>query len=84
MKLCLSRAGADTMITPREIIRDYISLLNILMQNPEADASKLINGGAVKLSHADADPDELNGPEEPLPGAYNKNDFDFNSEDIQI
>jgi hypothetical protein len=84
LKLCLSRAGADTMITPREIIRDYISLLNILMQNPEADASKLINGGAVKLSHADADPDELNEPEEPLPGAYNKNDFDFNSEDIQI
>lgn len=81
LKLCLSRAGADTMITPREIIRDYISLLNILMQNPDADASKLINGGAVKLTHSAVDPDEITEPEQ---GGYNKNDYDFNSEDIQI
>ncbi len=31
----LRRAGADEMITPREIIRDYISVLNLLLENPD-------------------------------------------------
>lgn len=30
----LSRAGADEMITPREIIRDFVTLLDLLYQNP--------------------------------------------------
>lgn len=29
------RVGADTNITPREIIRDYIELMNIVYQNPD-------------------------------------------------
>ncbi|MBQ4136960.1 MAG: ATP-binding protein [Clostridia bacterium] len=36
LSLCLARAGADEMITPREIIRDYITVLNILVQNSNA------------------------------------------------
>ena len=39
---CLTRAGADVMITPREIIRSYISLLHVLRQNPEADFSSVV------------------------------------------
>lgn len=31
----LSREGADTMITPREIIRDYVTLLDLLYTNKE-------------------------------------------------
>ncbi len=31
----LSKAGADKLITPREIIRDFILVLNILYQNPD-------------------------------------------------
>lgn len=80
LKLCLSRAGADTMITPREIIRDYISLLNILMQNSDAEASKLINGGAVKLDHG-GDPDELTDADKT---GYDMTKYDFTSEDIEI
>lgn len=38
----LSRAGADTMITPREIIRDYMNVLNILYQNPETKFADII------------------------------------------
>lgn len=30
----LSRAGADEMITPREIIRDFVTLLDLMYQNP--------------------------------------------------
>ncbi|MBR5633350.1 MAG: ATP-binding protein [Clostridia bacterium] len=35
LKNSLSRAGAEEMITPREIIRDYVSLLDLLLQNPD-------------------------------------------------
>ena len=39
---CLSKAGADSMITPREMLRDYLTVLNILMQNPEAKFSDVV------------------------------------------
>ncbi len=51
IRFCLSRAGADSMITPREIIRDYVSVLNILMQNEDAAVEKLLSSGAVGLEH---------------------------------
>ena len=38
----LSKAGAEELITPREIIRDYLTLLNILRDNPGADFEELI------------------------------------------
>ena len=36
------RMGADSLLTPREVIRDYLSVLNILMQNPEASFELLL------------------------------------------
>ena len=39
----LSKAGAEELITPREIIRDYLTLLNILRDNPEAEFEALID-----------------------------------------
>ncbi len=57
LQLCLSRAGADSLITPREMLRDYMTVLDILMQNPEADFAKVV-GQSVKLeTAADADDD---------------------------
>lgn len=44
MTLSLSRAGAEELITPREIIRDYLTLLNILRDNPEATFERLLEG----------------------------------------
>jgi hypothetical protein len=38
----LSKAGAEELVTPREIIRDYLTLLNILRDNPDVDFDKLI------------------------------------------
>ena len=60
LRLCLERAGADSMITPREILRDYLAVLGILLQHPETTASSLIGGenNAVTLSHGGADPDD--------------------------
>jgi len=42
LKICLDKAGADTMITPREIIRDYMTVLNILCQNEDAQFAVVV------------------------------------------
>jgi hypothetical protein len=39
----LAKAGAEELITPREIIRDYLTLLNILRDNPSAKFDELID-----------------------------------------
>ena len=61
LNLCLSRAGADSMITPREMLRDYMTVLNILMQNPEATFEQVV-GSAVTLKHEDSDPEDAWAP----------------------
>jgi len=38
-----TRVGADTMITPREIIRDFIELLDILYQKKDLDIKTILN-----------------------------------------
>lgn len=45
IKIEFSRIGADTSITPREVIRDFIELLDIIYQNPDADPEKLMSSG---------------------------------------
>jgi hypothetical protein len=68
LNICLSRAGADSMITPREMLRDYMTVLNILMQNPEASFDDVV-GTSVTLKTANDDEDaeiieskEINAP----------------------
>ena len=58
LEICESRAGADTMITPREIIRDYLSILNILLQNPSADFQGIIEKDGIKLRTDVPDPEQ--------------------------
>lgn len=40
-----SRIGSDSHITPREVIRDFIELLDIAYQNPAIDISAFISSG---------------------------------------
>ena len=42
IKIEFSRIGADTHITPREVIRDFIEVLNIARQNPKINVSELL------------------------------------------
>ena len=42
IKIEFSRIGADTNITPREVIRDFIEVLNIIHQNPKIGVSELL------------------------------------------
>ena len=44
----VSRLGAEALLTPGEIVRDFISVLNILHQNPEITFIKLIHGSKFK------------------------------------
>ena len=43
LELSLARAGADEMITPREMLRDYMTVLNILMQNENVSFDKIVS-----------------------------------------
>ncbi|MBQ8372126.1 MAG: ATP-binding protein [Clostridia bacterium] len=61
----LSRAGAEELVTPREIIRDYLTLLNILRDNPTATFDELMkrvtsnsatDAEGVSADAAEADP----------------------------
>ena len=44
----LSKTGADELITPREIIRDYLTLLNILRDNKDARFEELVESIEIK------------------------------------
>lgn len=51
-----NRLGAEELLTPREIIRDFITLLNLLQQHPELTFSQVI--GSVEFQK-DTDDDDL-------------------------
>lgn len=42
LKIEFGRVGADTHLTPREVIRDFIELLDILCQNPDPNVAELL------------------------------------------
>ena len=44
LELALARTGADEMITPREMLRDYMTVLNILMQNEKVTFDQILSG----------------------------------------
>lgn len=42
LQIEFGRVGSDSHLTPREVIRDFIELLNIVYQNPDASVSSLL------------------------------------------
>ena len=46
LSLMTSRAGASEMITPREVIRDYIALLDILRSDPSKKFADIVSNRA--------------------------------------
>ena len=73
LELSLSRAGADSMITPREMLRDYMTVLNILMQNDEVTFDRVVEGafgGTEAVSAAEA-------TEEKGRAVYSAEDIEF-------
>ncbi len=54
-----NRVGADTHITPREIIRDFIELANILFQNPETDMKALLQSNSFEMARGGLSDEEI-------------------------
>lgn len=45
LRVSLAKAGADSMITPREMLRDYMTVLNVLMQNESITFEEIMEKG---------------------------------------
>lgn len=55
MEELFNKPGATEFLTPREVIRDFLNILNIIRQNPGVDKSQLL--GELRIS--DERPDEV-------------------------
>lgn len=61
IKAEFGRIGADSHITPREVIRDFISLLDIRQQYPALSVGEIL--GSDKMEYAEADAGDNSTPE---------------------
>ncbi|OEK07344.1 biotin carboxylase [Flavivirga aquatica] len=48
MEEMFNKPGADEFLTPREVIRDFLNILSLLRQNPDADKSSMISNIEIK------------------------------------
>jgi P-loop Domain of unknown function (DUF2791) len=44
MEIIYNKPGAEEFLTPRELIRDFLNILNIIRQNPNVDKKTLFGG----------------------------------------
>ncbi len=58
IQLEYSRIGADHNITPREVIRDFIELLDLLYQNPDMSLEKLMRSDDFAYAKSEAVSDQ--------------------------
>ena len=53
-----ARIGADLNITPREVIRDFIEILDLLYQHPEMDISSMLESDEFTYTKSEAVSDD--------------------------
>ncbi len=58
LRIEYGRIGADQNITPREVIRDFIELLDLLYQNPGLDMAALLDSEEFSYAKSEAVSDE--------------------------
>lgn len=54
-----NRVGADSHITPREIIRDFIELVGILHQNPEKSIGEILGNNSFEMAKGGLSDEEI-------------------------
>ncbi|MCL2864370.1 MAG: ATP-binding protein [Lachnospiraceae bacterium] len=54
-----NRVGADTHITPREIIRDFIELIGIIHQNPQKTIGDILGNNSFQLTKGGLSDEEI-------------------------
>jgi len=57
----LSRTGAETMITPREIIRDYVTLLDLLYTNEDKTFADIAGTMSRTVAESDSEEEDSSG-----------------------
>jgi hypothetical protein len=62
MEELFNKPGASEFLTPREVIRDFLSILNVIRQNPTLDKNKLF--GELEISDERPDAFSLDNIEE--------------------
>lgn len=50
IKIEFGRIGANTNITPREVIRDFIEIMNIVYQNPQLSITEILNSQGFEFA----------------------------------
>lgn len=58
IRIEFGRIGADTNLTPREVIRDFIELLNITYQNPQINVKELLQSDAFSYAKSELQSDD--------------------------
>lgn len=58
IKIEYGRIGADQNITPREVIRDFIELLDLLYQNPGMNITAMLESDEFSYAKSEAVPDQ--------------------------
>ena len=61
LQLEYGRVGADTHLTPREVIRDFVELLDILYQTPSLSIEDVLGTGQLPSQTAAAGTDDASG-----------------------
>lgn len=59
MQVVQDRLGGDTLLTPREVVRDFLSVLNILHQNPTLTFEGLVHSPEFKPTTEGPNPGEM-------------------------
>lgn len=54
-----SRVGSETQITPREVIRDFIELLDLVCQNPSLSPKELLQSESFSFAAPESDGSDL-------------------------
>ncbi len=56
-----NRVGAQSHITPREIIRDFIELINILHQNPHKSVAEILGSNSFEMAKGGLSDEDIHG-----------------------
>lgn len=62
MEVIFNKPGASEFLTPREVIRDFLNIMNLLRQNPHVDKTRLFSD--IKVSDERPKDDSLDSIEE--------------------
>ena len=76
LRISLERSVADSMITPREMLRDYMTVLNILMQNDKISFEEVMNKGSSATAEAPVK-DSANDDIPTAPRSFTAADIEF-------